>query len=122
MGGGQGPPARARLTHHGGEELGAAGLSRLEIRPQARVDIEAAYAWYEQQRPHLGEEFVRAVDATLAAIRAHSKMYAHVHGETRRATVQGYPYGVFYLAEPGAVVVLAVTHHKRHPRRWRARR
>jgi plasmid stabilization system protein ParE len=49
-------------------------------------------------------------------------MYARVHGETRRATVQGYPYGVFYLAEPGSVVVLAVTHHGRHPRRWRGRR
>jgi plasmid stabilization system protein ParE len=62
------------------------------------------------------------VDAALAAVRDQPEIYARVHGETRRATVQRYPYGVFYLAEPGSVVVLAVTHHGRHPRRWRGRR
>ncbi len=65
---------------------------------------------------------MHAVDAALAAARNHPEMYVRVHGETRRATVPGYPYGVFYLAEPAAVVVLAVTHHKCHPRQWRRRR
>lgn len=100
----------------------AAHLARLEVRPQARADIEGAYGWYERQRPELGKNFVRAVDAVLAAVRYHPEIYARVHGEIRRATVPGYPYGVFYLAEPDAVVVLAVTHHKRHPRHWRRRR
>lgn len=110
------------MTHRSGKEGDAADLPRLEIRPQARGDVEAAYAWHEQQGLHLGEEFVRAVDAALATVRDHPEMYARVHGETRRVTVQGYPYGVFYLAEPDTVVVLAVTHHKRHPRSWRGRR
>ena len=110
------------MTKSEGEERDTAELPRLEIRPQARGDIEATYAWYEQQRVGLGRDFVRAVDTSLAAVREHPEMYAHVHGETRRATVPGYPYGVFYLAERGVVVVLAVTHHKRHPRHWRRRR
>jgi plasmid stabilization system protein ParE len=110
------------LTQNKSGERESAEPSRLEIRPQARGDIAAAHAWYERQRPGLGEDFIRAVDAALAAVREQPKVYARVHGEIRRATVQGYPYGVFYLAEPGTVVVLAVTHHRRHPRRWRGRR
>jgi plasmid stabilization system protein ParE len=103
-----------------GEREAVAHLA-FEVRPQARADIEAVYAWYEQQRPGLGKSFVRAVDSALAAVRDRPEMYARVHGDIRRATLRGYPYGVFYLAEPGAVVMVAVTHHKRHPRHWRGR-
>ena len=107
--------------HESGEDR-TAEPSRLDIRPPARDDIAAAYAWYERQRPGLGEDFVNAVDFALAAVRDHPEMYARIHSEIRRVTVQGYPYGVFYLSEPGTIVVLAVAHHRRHPRRWRGRR
>ena len=62
------------------------------------------------------------MDAALASVRNRPETYARVYGETRRAAVPGYPYSVFYLAERDAIVVLAVTHHSRHPRHWRTRR
>lgn len=34
----------------------------LIIRPEAELDIQDAFEWYETQVPGLGSEFVRAVD------------------------------------------------------------
>jgi hypothetical protein len=31
------------------------------FRPEARDEVDEAYAWYERQRPGLGEEFLAAV-------------------------------------------------------------
>jgi hypothetical protein len=35
---------------------------RLIIRPEAELDLEDAFAWYESQDTGLGSEFVRAID------------------------------------------------------------
>lgn len=58
---------------------------RLIIRPEAEADLREAYAWYEEQRPGLGDEFLRAVDDCLAAIRRYPMMHPLVHREARRA-------------------------------------
>lgn len=41
---------------------------RLIIRPEAELDIQAAFEWYEAQTPGLGSEFIRAVDTCLSGI------------------------------------------------------
>jgi plasmid stabilization system protein ParE len=41
---------------------------RLIIRPEAELDLEDAFAWYESQDPGLGSEFVRAIDACVSTI------------------------------------------------------
>ncbi len=94
---------------------------RLEIRPEARADIEAAHGWYEQQRRGLGDEFVAALDLLLKAVLRNPHTHACVHHRIRRALLHRFPYGLYYLSEPDAVVVLACTHLRRHPRRWRSR-
>ena len=44
-----------------------------------------------------------------------------IYKEIRRAMTRRFPYGVFYLSEASAVVVLAVFHAKRDPLEWRRR-
>ena len=41
---------------------------RLIIRPEAELDLEDAFAWYESQDPGLGSEFVRAIDTCISTI------------------------------------------------------
>ncbi len=45
-------------------------------------------------------------------------MFAHVHGEVRRAMVPRFPYAVFYRIEPKQVLVLAVLDTARDPKLW----
>ncbi len=90
----------------------------LAFRPRVGQDLAGAFGWYEERRAGLGEEFLRAVDASFDAIEEFPEMFARVHGEVRRAMVARFPYAVFYRLEPKHVVVLAVLHTARDPKLW----
>lgn len=53
----------------------------LLIKPEAELDLEDAYNWYEQKNRGLGSEFIRVVDASLANIQrnplAHPLVYSN---------------------------------------------
>lgn len=92
------------------------------VRPLARRDIAGAARWYEEQSVGLGSRFLAAVDDALAATAADPGRYPAVYRDVRRARIAVFPYGVYFVVRAGAVQVLAVTHGRRHPRRWQSRR
>ncbi len=94
---------------------------RVEIRPEAEADLAEAFAWYEERRPGLGDRFLLSVEAALSAIQRYPESSPVVHAQVRRALLRRFPYGVFYTVKESAIVVLAVFHCAREPRRWRER-
>lgn len=88
----------------------------LVFRPEARDEIDAAYAWYEQQRVGLGEEFLSAIREVLDRIEQTPSVYAPVYRDVRRGLTRRFPYGLFYRVEADRIVVLAVYHSHRDPR------
>lgn len=94
---------------------------RFLFHPAARAELIEAHAWYESQRAGLGDELVAIVAATIDRIRNHPELYPVVEQDVRRAVLTRFPYGLFYRAEPDAIRVLAVFHHKRNPVVWRGR-
>lgn len=94
------------------------GSRPLRIRPQAASEVNAAFVHYEGQRTGLGHEFLRAVDAAVAALGRDPGMHPEVRPGVRRALLRRFPYGVFFAAGDAAITVLAVLHHRRSPRRW----
>lgn len=94
---------------------------RLVIRRDAEADLNDAYAWYEEQRIGLGEVFLDTVEAALTDIAANPKLHPVVHQEVRRALIRRFPFGIHYLVEDDAVVVLAVFHASRDPKHWQGR-
>lgn len=80
----------------------------LRLRPEARLDLEAAARWYESQEQGLGRQFLQEVRLTFERIRANPETY---------------PYGVIYMPVAGTSfsVVLAVLHCGRDPKLWRER-
>jgi plasmid stabilization system protein ParE len=93
----------------------------LVIRPEAEADVAEAFEWYEARREGLGHEFIRTVEAALAAILRHPESFPVVYKEVRRVMTRRFPYGIFYLLEESAIIVLAVFHAKRDPNEWRRR-
>jgi len=91
------------------------------IRPAAAADVEEAFLWYERQRRGLGEEFRAELAAALDRVAGSPGLYQVVHRRTHRALLRRFPYGVFYREYPEAVVVVAVMHVRRDPRRWKSR-
>jgi len=93
----------------------------LVIAPEAAQDISEAYAWYEERRLGLGEDFLSAVDACLEATRRAPEMCAIVHERYRRSLLRRFPYAVFYEYAHGTVTVYCVFHTSRDPTKWRER-
>jgi plasmid stabilization system protein ParE len=95
--------------------------AELALAPEAEQDINRAYAWYEQQRTGLGEEFLACVEACLEATCRMPEMQAIVYENYRRALVRRFPYAVFYEFDAGTVTVYCVFHTARDPAKWRER-
>ena len=93
----------------------------LIIAPEAAVDIDEAYGWYEYQRDGLGEEFLNCVDACVEAIRRMPEMHSKVHEDYRRGLVRRFPYAIFYEYADDAVTIYCVFHTARDPDKWRQR-
>jgi plasmid stabilization system protein ParE len=91
------------------------------VRPAAAADIEDAFLWYEAQRPRLGDDFRVELQAAFERVAGDPALYQVVHRNTRRALLRRFPYGVFYRVYPEVIVVVAVMHGRRDPRRWRSR-
>jgi plasmid stabilization system protein ParE len=91
------------------------------VQPAAAADIEEAFLWYEGQRVGLGLEFRSELEATIDRVAANPQLYQVVHRNTRRALLRRFPYGVLYRAYPEAIIVVAVMHGRRAPKRWQSR-
>ena len=90
--------------------------SEFLILPQAEADISEAYLWYEARSAGLGSEFLRAVDACLAAVGRKPLGYPVVHKEVRRALLRKFPFAIFYVIEEERMVILALFHGRRDPK------
>lgn len=94
---------------------------RLIIRPEAELDIQDAFEYYEAQSPGLGSEFVRAIDACLSGIGRNPQAYPIIYKQVRRALIRRFPYGILYLVAQDVVSVLACFHGRRNPKSWQDR-
>ena len=66
----------------------------LVVAPEADQDIQEAYAWYELQRPGLGEEYLSCIEACVQGLHRSPLTYPVVHETYRRALVRRFPYAV----------------------------
>ncbi len=94
---------------------------RLLIRPEAELDIQDAFEWYEAQSLGLGSEFVRAVDTCLSGIGRDPLAYPIIYKQARRALVRRFPYGILYVFDQDIITVIACFHGKRNPKPWKDR-
>ena len=95
---------------------------RLISEPPADVDVEAAFGWYENERPGLGLEFLDALRASYNRIVAGPLKYQALRGNICRALLKRFPYAAYFAIEGDIVVVVAVLHASRDPAEWQRRR
>ena len=96
---------------------------RLEVRPDALADIEAAAIWYEEHEAGLGTDFVKTVLESIDSLLVNPLV--HQLRDRRRNVrwilTNRFPYKVVYQSRDQCVTVVAVLHTARHELRWKQR-
>lgn len=93
---------------------------------EAASELDAAAAWYDEQRPGLGEAFIDAVETALGLLADWPGSGAPATGladglDVRRVPVARFPYHLPYVVIEDHVRVLAVAHDRRRPGYWAPR-
>ena len=94
---------------------------RLEVRPEALSDIEAAARWYDEQQSGLGSEFLQAAVAAIDALPNHPLIYRvrHKRRNIRWKLLDRFPYRIVFRITDDLITIVAVLHSARHDRHWR---
>lgn len=90
----------------------------VHLLPEAEQELEDAFWWYERQRSGLGLEFLLSFDAAVESLRRLPEGHELVALRTRKALLRRFPYLVLYAVEVERVLITAVFHGRRDPRRW----
>lgn len=96
---------------------------RLFIRPEAVSDLQQAQAWYDEQQPGLGIQFIRAVRAALVEL-ARNPLGYRVRSrrrEVRWLYPRRFPYRFVYRVTNDTIVVYAIIHASRGDEHWKKR-
>jgi hypothetical protein len=93
------------------------------VEDEARDELFAAAAWYEDQRRGLGDEFLEAIDEVLDRVAAAPLSYPkdRFDERARRALVARFPFAVVFVLHKDDVRVVAFSHAKRLPDYWTRR-
>jgi hypothetical protein len=100
-------------------------MSRVRILEEAAEEAVEAAAWYESQRPGLGDDFGRALNAALDLLEADivplvAQTASH-DNRIKRLILKRFPYEIVVTEFREEVVVIAVAHQSRRPGYWRDR-
>lgn len=94
---------------------------RVELHPEALLELEAAVSWYEEQGPGMGERFIESVDDAFARAAEAPFAWPILEEDIRRVLTRVFPYAILYTPEPDRIHVIAVMHCHRKPGYWRNR-
>jgi plasmid stabilization system protein ParE len=91
---------------------------RLLSEPRADLEVEAAFEWYENERPGLGSELIDELRAAYDRIASGPLKYRALHSGIRRALLKRFPYAVYFAIDGDVIVVVTVLHASRDPAEW----
>jgi hypothetical protein len=83
--------------------------------PLAKLELEQARLWYENQRQGLGYEFLTEVDAAIGRIRESPQMYPKLRKNYRQIILNRFPYALYYEFAASTITVYTVFHCSQDP-------
>lgn len=90
---------------------------QLLISPTALNDSNAAYIYYEEQLPGLGQRFLHSVNASYQKLSHTPKYYSYINSkrELRDIKIKDFPFIIIYQIIEDKVLVLSVFNTNREP-------
>jgi len=94
---------------------------RIRVLTCADQELADAVDYYNKQCPGLGYEFAAEVKSTLSRIVSFPEAWPLLSKRSRRCMTNRFPYGVLYQVRTDLILVTAIMHLKRDPKRWQDR-
>ncbi len=92
------------------------------LHREAERELDAALAYYEQQRRGLGLELLAEVEHATSLIQKFPEAWPlHAPSGHRKVVLPRFPFVLFYLETADLIWINAVAHAKRAPFYWRDR-
>ncbi len=92
----------------------------IEVRLEAIEDARAAFYWYMDISPELGESFEREFRRVTGLLSDFPERGSPRGQGFRSGPLRGFPYDVIFLVTD-VISVIAVSHHNRRPGWWSRR-
>jgi plasmid stabilization system protein ParE len=92
------------------------------VESRADDEVRDAYAWYQNERQGLGDDFLAELRAAYLRIIEGPRRYQATSTGVRRVQLRRFPYIVYFVIEGEVVIVFAVLHARRDPAIWQRRR
>lgn len=93
----------------------------LEFHPEAAAELQCVTGCYEAKVPGLGIRFRTEVESSCQAIVQFPLLWRERAGGYRRVNLPGFPYHINYIIRDELILVVAVSHARRHPDYWKNR-
>jgi len=94
---------------------------KVKFLAPAEKELIDAVAYYNSQSEGLGFEFAAEVKRTISRITQYPNAWTKLSKRTRRCRTNRFPYGVIYQLRYQTIVIIAVTHLQRDPKKWKSR-
>jgi len=93
----------------------------LEFHPEAEAEAQCVVGDYEAKVPGLGVRFRLELEEACSAIVQHPLLWRLRAGGWRRVNLPAFPYYIAFVLRDEVALVVAVSHHSRHPDYWKTR-
>lgn len=93
----------------------------VEVHPAARLEMQAAYAWYFERNPAAAVALLAEIDHAIELISENPAMWSPYLEGTRRFVLRRFPFSVVYRESSACALVVAFAHGRRRPGYWQSR-
>ena len=93
----------------------------VRLHPLAEDEAKSAHPWYADRSIAAADEFLKELDAAMAAIANAPDRWPRIHNRYRRFLLHKFPFSIVYIQRQSFVEVIAVAHHRRRPGYWKRR-
>lgn len=94
---------------------------RARFLKPAEAEVDEAVAYFDAQRPGLGERFENDLADAVDFVKQHPFSGKRLSQSVRKFGFSTFRYNLIYAVEEHEVVIIAVAHHRRRPGYWYGR-
>ncbi len=94
---------------------------KLIFLEEAEQELADAIAYYNLEKPGLGDDFLLEVLSSLHRIDQFPDAWHPLSENTRRCQTRRFPYGIIYTVLDNSILIIAISNLHRKPNHWQDR-